>query len=113
MLTLIASNDMVQCSGCAAMVQDVTTGVPEGWDGLFCAGEWSFLCPGCRMPLDAPVFAVLRPRSLDGRGGGEVALFVGVGSETRVCALGLGEARRLHATIGQALALADNIGGLA
>lgn len=106
-LSPAANDGRIRCTSCGRMAADVPLGVPEGWDAAFSGGQWVTLCPPCRAPLDAPVFAVLRP--LDG----EIALFVGVGRELRTCALGMAEARQLHHTLGQALALAANPGGLA
>ncbi len=105
MLSLIPQPSTVACAACGREAVDPSVGLPAGWDGVFKDGDWALFCPSCQPSVDTPVFAVFRPQVE------EVALFVG--PRLRTCALTLPEARQLHATLGQALRLADNRGGLA
>jgi hypothetical protein len=104
MLNLAPQPAIVSCGLCTAQADSPDVGLPEGWEGAFARGEWAIFCPRCAARPEEPMFAVLRPAA------GEVALFIGPIAEMRTVALTIPEARQLHATLGQALKLAEHPG---
>ncbi len=114
----VLTADLVQCSGCEAMAQGVPLhALPDGWDALRVPGYLAMVfCDACvgsgrmeevrarqglprrqRWRYPGAILAVYRPQARE----------VLIATPDGLAELSEGEARRLHAALGSALAVPD------